>query len=70
MKLLLLLVAAQIAGNGITLLIAAALARVLRRRLVADRSLRWVDKLTDEQYDALYGEVAGEPELRKAGAPC
>lgn len=37
MKLLLLFVAAQLAGNGITLLIAALLARVLRRCLVAAR---------------------------------
>lgn len=37
MKTLLLFVAAQLAGNGITLLIAAALARVLRRRLEAAR---------------------------------
>lgn len=37
MKLLLLFVAAQMAGNGITLLLAALLARVLRRRLVAAR---------------------------------
>lgn len=70
MKTLLLLIAAQLAGNGITLLIAALLARLLRRRLEAARSLRWIDKLTDERYDALYGEVAGEPELRKVGAAC
>ena len=33
MKVLLLFVAAQLAGNGITLLIAASLAHLLRRRL-------------------------------------
>lgn len=70
MKLLLLFVAAQMAGNGVCLLLAALAARVLRRRLVAARSLRWIDSLTDEQYDALYCETAGEPELRKEGAPC
>lgn len=37
MKLLLLFLAAQMAGNGITLLIAALLAHLLRRRLVAAR---------------------------------
>lgn len=37
MKLLLLFVAAQLAGNGITLLIAASLAHLLRRRLKAAR---------------------------------
>lgn len=37
MKLLLLFLATQLAGNGITLLLAALVARVLRRRLVAAR---------------------------------
>ena len=37
MKTLLLFIAAQLAGNGITLLIAASLAHLLRRRLVASR---------------------------------
>lgn len=37
MKILLLFIAAQMAGNGITLLIAALAAAVLRRRLVAAR---------------------------------
>ncbi len=70
MKPLLFFIAAQLAANGITLLLAASLAHLLRRRLAAKN---WIDKLTDEQYDALYCETAGEPELlaaRKVGAPC
>jgi hypothetical protein len=37
MKTLLLFIAAQLAGNGITLLIAASLSHLLRRRLIAAR---------------------------------
>ena len=36
MKTLLLFIAAQLAGNGITLLIAASMAHLLRRRLLRD----------------------------------
>lgn len=64
MKLLLLFIAAQLAGNGICLLLAALAAHALHRRLVAARGQRWIDSLSDEQYDALYCETAGEPELR------
>jgi len=76
MKLLLLFVAAQLAGNGITLLIAALLARVLRRCLVAARpsigSYASAHDPTDDDAEldiattvAQYGYYPGEK-----GAPC
>jgi hypothetical protein len=59
MKLLLLFVAAQLAGNGICLLIAALLARVLRQRLVAAR-----------HSIGSYAEVCGCGRSVCSGAPC
>lgn len=63
MKLLLLFIAAQLAGNGVTLLIAALLARVLRRRLVAARPQCPSDQVS-------YSYCGSSADTYKVGGTC
>lgn len=65
MKTLLLFIAAQLAGNGITLLIAALAARVLRHRLKAARPQvgSYTGSIGDYMGSSSVGSYASDAEL-------